>query len=228
MRWIGLAVLVSSVVLGPAHAQQRSPEVSGLALPLSLSATLAWAGEHGCSQSFASTEASATLEVSAERSGAARIHLVGEHSTRMGPSPGRYMAGDRDFTRTAERHDATWTGWAVEGADGSLAITVDRAEIAEVRFVGEGTLPLPAPVASASTGTFACHLERVDVLPAEPVAAELGRPLPLARCAWTSDPPAAFERYTEGAFVMGRAPGVRDTTRQPAWGATAHEVRLVP
>lgn len=220
-----LPLVLVLTVLAPAHAQVASPEITSIALPLTAAATLERQAEHGCSQSFESVAASATVRLAVGPSGQAELRLDGNHVSNMGPSPGRYMAGDHEFTRLTELHRATWRGTATVSRTG-IAIAIDRVEQAEARFTGYGTMPLPAPTTRPFPAQVQCTLAPTDVLPAMPADGEHPTAMRLLSCTW-DEAPDSFARFAEGPFVLGAGPGVRQVASDGMFGP-AHEVRLSP
>ena len=111
--------------------------------------------EHGCSQSFesASDHASFVLRISA--GGEVTLSLTVDNASTFGPSPGRYMAGDRDFSHRNGRGRFFWRGKAV--FDGVwLRVTLDREEA-----TCEELSPHKA-CGGAEEGTLACEEVTVD------------------------------------------------------------------
>lgn len=218
--------------LAPAHAQTRSPEITSLALPLALTTTLERDTDHGCSQSFESVAARATVRLAIDATSAAQLVLDGRYARTSGPSPGRYAAGDHDISQLTELHRATWSGHATILPDG-IVLAFDRVERAEARFTGYGTMPLGAPRAQATTARMRCSVTRNDVFPAVEAVGEHPASVALVTCAWLgpSDPP--FDRYLDDAdaapFVLGAGPGVRDRLERTMGSyETQHQVRLLP
>jgi hypothetical protein len=223
-------LLVSALlsVLAPAHAQNAGPEVPSLGLPLRVRATLERQAEHGCSQSFESVAATAQVVLEIDASGVARLTLDGVSIDNMGPSPGRYMAGDHEFTRLSERHRSVWTGRATANAT-TIELRFDRLESAEVRYTGWGSLPLPAPTVGPAAEGLSCAIAPTDVLPAEPTPGETATSLPLLSCHWTGAAAAPFPRYGADSLTLGSHAGVRDLTSETMFSyASGREVRLVP
>lgn len=223
-RAVPLLLVLS--ILAPAHAQVVSPEIARVALPLTATTTLEREVEHGCSQSFESVAAHATLHLAIGPGGLAELRLDGDYRSNMGPSPGRYMAGDHEFTRLTELHRATWRGTATVGQSG-VTVAIATLEEAQARFTGYGTLPLPTPTARPFAAQLQCTIAPTDVLPAAPADGERPTPMRLLSCAW-DQPPDAFARFAEGAFVMGAGAGVRQIASDTMFGASSHEVRLPP
>jgi hypothetical protein len=226
-----LIVLALLAVLGTgAHAQTSSPAVTTLALPLSVVTTLEREAEHGCSQSFESVHAQATVRLAIDATSAVQLTFDGTYSSNMGPSPGRYMAGDHEFSRISEAHRSTWTGRATTLPDG-ITITFDHVDAAEARWSGYGTLPLGPTTSQAFSAQMRCAIVRTDVLPSVPADGEQPVSTPLLSCAWVGANQPPFDRYTEEGtpFVLGRGPGVRDTIAASMWSyGYAHQVRLAP
>lgn len=230
MRRAGSLVVLSVLAAAlPAHAQQTSPAVPALALPMQLAGGLDRHGATGCSQSYATSHGVGHTSLEVDRAGAARLTLEGRYDSFFGPSPGRYAAGDHDFTHTQEQHRYVYVGHATLTGD-HLSITFTSAESAQVRFEGEGTMPLPAPTAAPFTGELACTRTRIDVLPSAAAPGETTTPTDLVRCEWAGSAPAPFDRYLDGnGWALGRGAGVTSTADDDAWGSTtAHAVRLAP
>lgn len=228
-RALVLALSVLALVGGAAHAQQRDPSVHALALPVQLVGGLDRHAQHSCSQSFASSHGLARTSLVIDASGAAQLTLEGSDDATSGPSPGRYAAGDHDFTTTHTLHRSVWSGHAtIAGARLTVAFT--SVEAAEVRFTGTGTLPLPAPTTTPFAGQLACAIERTDLLPSAATEHETATPTDLVRCTWTGDAPAPFEHYIDGAsWTLGAGAGVVSTSDDDPWGSfTTHAVRRAP
>lgn len=221
-----LGVLAAAL---PAGAQQRDPSVHALALPVQLSGALDRHAQHSCSQSFAGSHGLARTSLGIDASGAARLSLEGSEDSTFGPSPGRYAAGDHDFTTTHTLHRYVWSGHATLAGD-HLSVTFSSAEAASVRFTGTGTLPLPAPTTAPFAGQLECVIERIDLLPTTRTEHETATPTDLARCTWVGSAPAPFEHYTDGAsWARGAGAGVVSTSEDEPWGSiTTHAVRRAP
>jgi hypothetical protein len=226
MRRASLALALLSV-LAPAHAQTRSPEITSLALPLALTASLERHAEMGCSQSFQSSQGTAQIALAIDRGGAARLTLDGDYGSTTGPSPGRYMAGDHDVSHVREVHRSLWSGHA-DVVAGAVVVDFERVDAAEMRTSGYGTLPLPAPTTRAFHAQLRCRIERLDVLPSTPAASEVATPMDLLRCAWAGEAPEPFARYSDQtAWALGVGAGVQNLADTNPWGsAIAHQVRL--
>lgn len=222
-------VLCALAAALPARAQQRDPSVHALALPLQLSGALDRHAQHSCSQSFAGSHGLARTSLVIDASGAARLSLEGSEDSTFGPSPGRYAAGDHDFTTTHTLHRSSWSGRAVL-AGGRLTIAFTGVEAAEVRFTGTGALPLPAPTTAPFAGQLECAIERIDLLPSAATEHETATPTDLARCTWAGSAPVPFEHYTDGAsWALGAGAGVVSTSEDEPWGSiTTHAVRRAP
>jgi hypothetical protein len=120
--------------------------------------------EHGCSQSFASTSDRAVFELRVGSGGEATLSLTVDHSSTFGPSPGRYRAGDRDFSHERGKRRFTWSGKAV--FDGvSLRAVLDKGEATCVALPprgDEGTVVPCGGNAEAVEATFACEQDTVE------------------------------------------------------------------
>src|SRR4029079_15241983 len=119
----------------PAHAQTGSPAITSMALPLALSGSLERHPEVGCSQAFESSQGTAQVTLAIDAHGDARLTLDGDHGSTMGPSPGRYMTGDHEFSHIREVHRSLWSGHANVVA-GAVLVTFERVDAAEMRTSG--------------------------------------------------------------------------------------------
>ena len=223
-----LVMMLSLAVLSSAHAQSRSPAVSAVALPLDVRATLARTGEHACSQSYASSQSSGTIALTIDRTGAARLTLDGTYAQHMGPSPGRYMQGDRSSSDTQQRHHAQWSGTATIVGQG-LVIAFDHVASAELYFSGATAPALPPGAWMPITVGLRCAIAASDVFPAIQTAGEVGVPTHLLSCEWTGETPSPVMFYVSGNMELGAGPGVSVTSTETMWSTgSAQQIRLRP
>jgi hypothetical protein len=229
VRRLSIAVsLALSAVAAVASAQQGSFEVTSLAGALDLRGRLERSGEHGCSQSFASSSDQATLALTVDARGAATLAIDLEHRETFGPSPGRYAQGDHEFTHTTELARVVMTGRAARTGS-ELEVRFDRVARSSVRFTGYGTLPLPPATTTALTGTLRCRLAPIDVMPSQWSDGEVATQSALLQCAWDGGAPAPLDALDAPAFALGRGPGVRTVSAQHMWDHTpARAFRRMP
>ncbi len=138
------------------------------ALPMQHSGDYVFRHEHdaerSCSQSFASASDRAVFELRVGPGGETTLSLTVDHRSTLGPSPGRFRAGDRDFRNDRGRRRFTWSGKAV--FDGvSLRAALDREETTCVALPPrgeEGTVVPCGGVANAAEATLVCEQATVE------------------------------------------------------------------
>jgi hypothetical protein len=223
-----LLLILSLAVLSSAHAQSRTPAVTRVALPLDVRATLARTGEHACSQSYASSRSTGTIALTIDRTGAAHLALDGTYAQHMGPSPGRYMQGDRSSSDTQQRHHAEWSGMATIAGQG-VVIAFDHVDSAELYFSGATPPTLPPSTPAPVTLGLRCAIASSDVFPAIETAGEMGVPTRLLSCEWTGDVPSPVMFYVSGNMALGAGPGVSVTSTETMWSTQpAQQIRFLP
>lgn len=196
-------------------SRRPTVDVESIDGPLSLVGVLQRSGSHGCSQSFASSDDLAAMQLTVDAQGRATLTMELQHHDTFGPSPGRYAEGERDFTYTTERGHAVLMGNAVRRGAG-LAIRFERMRESHVRYQGMGTLPLPEATETPVTYAMHCEIARADVLPKEPAENERATSHSLLRCA----PEGAFHglsAFESPTPTFGRMNGVRVISTQEMW-----------
>lgn len=231
-RVLVLGAVLLTALAGAARAQVVSPAVTTLAGPLALRAHIEGDREHGCSRSHESVGIEAGVELSVDAAGRASVRLLGNVMRVSGPSLGAWRAGDHDVSSVTELHDVRWTGTArLDATAAALELDLTGREGAELRYAGLvalGSVPFPAPVASAVAVHATCRKVDRDVLPATRADGEVATSMALVECSFASGLPDPLERYLDASasVVMGAGPGVRTLTNDGMWGATTSELRL--
>lgn len=200
---------------GRTLAQNASPEVTTLGGAIDLRGAVDRASEHGCSQSFASSDEHTALRLIVDARGAATLTAEGERHETSGPSPGRYAAGDHELTRVNELSRAVLTGRATRTPAG-IEVRFDQLETSSVRFTGYGSLPLPPATRVAIATTLRCALVRTDVLPGTPTPDEHAQSLSLLACEITDAPPP-LDRLEVPTLHFGHGAGVRTVSEERMW-----------
>lgn len=137
---------------------------ASLSLPLAMKTIFNIDHEHGCSQSFENRGFSGTMTLAADSDGLASFDLEYRESMVFGPSVGRQMEGDRDYTYTNSKHLSHWSGRArPDGAE--LLFEFNRLEASSVNLPRYVDLPLPSPATTTTSFTLRCRLETVDTYP---------------------------------------------------------------
>jgi hypothetical protein len=112
--------------------------------------------EDGCSQSFASASDRAVFALHVGPGGEAKLSLAVDHTSTFGPSPGRYVAGDRDFSYRRGKRRFTWSGKAV--FDGVwLRAKLDREEATCVELPPYGEEGTDVPCGGIAEAVLACE-----------------------------------------------------------------------
>lgn len=123
------------------------------------------AHETSCSQSFESSRETATYTLTLTPPTTARLDAKVHYASTFGPSPGRYLRGDHDFTSRDEDHAYAWSGHAGWVGD-RLTIVFDGATTCEVPAATRASVPCAAVALQA----IACATIDLPVLPATPAA----------------------------------------------------------
>lgn len=218
-------LLVVAVLSSSALAQSAAPVVGTLSGPLALRGAIDVDREHGCSQSHESVNKQAQLRLDVDRRGRARLTLDSHSAVRSGPSFGRFQQGDRSFSEVIEDHRATWTGTAQRSASG-LALHFTRAEHANIRFTGPGTLPPGPSHAGRADARANCQVSATPLLPAVPAEGEQPTSTPLLHCAFVGALPAPLDMYGVDELVFGSGVGARVMRSDVTFGPTTTEVRV--
>jgi hypothetical protein len=117
--------------------------------------------EDSCSQSFASASDRAVFALHVGPGGDAKLSLTVDHTSTFGPSPGRYMAGDRDFNHRRGKRRFTWGGKAV--FDGLwLRAVLDREEGTCVELPPHGEEGTSVPCGGIAEAAIACEQVTVE------------------------------------------------------------------
>lgn len=203
----------------------QDASVASLGGTLALRGAIDASRSHGCSQSHESISRRTELALDVDARGAASLTVERDERTVLGPSLGRFRAGDRDFSEIVRRARAVMRGRAVRTTEG-IEIRFVEVERASIEFQGPGTLPLPAAVRSPLSATLRCRVQRTEVLPAEPSTTRPASSLPLLACAWdvgASVPPLAPE---DPPMLLGSGRGVVVESRDPDFAPEVVVVRL--
>ncbi len=211
-----LALIVGLASLARADAQGVA--VRATSFPLALSMRLDAGGEHGCSQSYASSSEDATVHLSIDAVGNALLALDRTARRTFGPSFGRWQQGDREVSHTTERVARRWHGRAT-AAGSAFEVRFDRVEGARVHYQGYGDMPLPPLAPEPGALRIACRVENADVYgavsaswpPHLPAQGEAPTSIPLVRCAFPDGLPDDFGALAQAGaeLVLGLGAGVQ-------------------
>lgn len=211
-----LALIVGLASLARADAQGVA--VRATSFPLALSMRLDASGEHGCSQSYASSSEDATVHLSIDAAGVALLALDRTAHRTFGPSFGRWQEGERDVSHTTERLARRWYGRASAAGSG-FEVRFDRVAGARVEYQGYGDVPLPPLAPGPATLRLACRVENADVYGAPPPSwpperaadGETPTSIPLVRCAFPDGLPDDFGALARAGaeLVLGAGTGVQ-------------------
>ncbi len=212
---IAVPLFASAFVARAQGGRGAGGDALTLAGAFTLGGVLQRTSAHGCSQSFASSDDRAVMQLAVDAHDRVTLTIDVRHYESFGPSPGRYAAGERDVTHTTELGHAELRGSAVRTAAG-ITLRFERMRESHVRFHGYGTLPLPAPTESAVSYGLRCELASLEVLPAVPSEDERTTTRPLLRCTAEGAiaPLAAFETLTP---IFGPRSGVRLHASRGMW-----------
>lgn len=206
LNWPAVLVLVAALLPGGALAAE---------LPLTARLIFDIGREHGCSQSFASTNIDGLLTLDVAADGAAELSLETHTLHIFGPSLGRFREGDTEFDERREKQRQLWRGQAKRTGD-SMMVQMKVIEHAHTNLPRWGDLPFPAPTTSTSNLRLDCTLGEVAAYPpperefAEQLIEGLETsPVKAWQCT-ASD--AIFEPYREvladGKFPLGTGYGL--------------------
>jgi hypothetical protein len=117
--------------------------------------------EDSCSQSFASASDRADFSLHVGPGGEAKLSLAVDHTSTFGPSPGRFRAGDRDFSHQRGKRRFTWGGKAV--FDGVwLRALLHREEATCVELPPYGEEGTSVPCGGVGEAELVCEEVKIE------------------------------------------------------------------
>jgi hypothetical protein len=188
---------------GVAGAQHVPVGFDRLAMPLSGRAILEHSQSDGCSRSFASSHARATLDLRVEAGGAAYLSLDGRSDDVFTSRED----GDSSQVFTLVRTELNGTA-RVRGP--ILELHFDTLRAGDITYSGSGTGAPPTLRPVPVSIDFACRIEPTDVFAAEWSRGETPMPERLLHCEPTSGAlPSSFSSFVEPPLVFGSGEPVR-------------------
>jgi len=173
--------------------------------------------EDGCSQSFASASDRAVFELHVGSEGETKLSLTVDHTSTFGPSPGRYMAGDRDFSHRRGRHRFTWHGKAeFDGVWLRSRLAREVATCVELPAYGEeGTT---VPCGGAEEAEIVCEEAKVETDVPGSSNERSGPVMVVLRCKGKLGLDAMVPKeVSEGDLLFARRPGLVMRTGRGMW-----------
>lgn len=217
---LGMVVLV----LGSAAAAQRAPlAFASLPWPAQAHAILEHGYSHGCSRSYASAHRRATLELSVDAAGVARLVLDGRSDETAGSRGG----GGASHTFHLHRVELSGVG---QRTGSTLSLHFTQLESGSAWYEGYGTAPPPSLTTASTELWLSCAVSAEAVLPAEWSEQEAPVAERLLRCELAGGSlPDAFDYYGAPPFVFGNGEAVRTLTESGAYARReGTELRRVP